>query len=99
MGRCTKCYGQFDYIPGMGVCNSCRNSVTSYTDSRNNSSGQNRNNIKLSPKAATVVCWLLGVAVVAAIVGVVLYMYNSNKSASNLKKLSILCPIRPVKPL
>lgn len=87
MGRCTKCYGQFDYIPGMGVCNSCRNSVTSYTDSRNNSSGQNWNNIKLSPKAATVVCWLLGVAVVAAIVGVVLYMYNSNKSASNFEEI------------
>ena len=29
MGKCSKCQGEFDYIPGIGICISCRNTMNS----------------------------------------------------------------------
>ena len=29
MGKCSKCQGEFDYIPGIGICISCRNAMSS----------------------------------------------------------------------
>ena len=29
MGKCKYCYGEFDYIPGIGVCISCKNAMSS----------------------------------------------------------------------
>lgn len=29
MGKCKYCYGEFDYIPGIGICISCRNAMNS----------------------------------------------------------------------
>ena len=33
MGKCKYCYGEFDYIPGIGVCNNCKNKASSSSSS------------------------------------------------------------------
>lgn len=33
MGKCKYCYGEFDYIPGIGVCISCKNAMSSSSSS------------------------------------------------------------------
>lgn len=33
MGKCKYCYGEFDYIPGIGVCNNCKDKASSSSSS------------------------------------------------------------------
>ena len=40
MGKCSKCQGEFDYIPGIGICISCRNAMSSSQSSQSTTTTQ-----------------------------------------------------------
>lgn len=40
MGKCSKCQGEFDYIPGIGICIGCRNAMNSTQTSSSSTTTQ-----------------------------------------------------------
>ena len=92
MGRCRVCGVNYPYIPDGGTCNNCRDAERSKNlgsqSGNSTTSSTNYDNIKLTPGVAKAVRLMLIVVIIAAIVGIVSYMYSSNGSRFDFEEIT-----------
>lgn len=69
MGKCRYCYGEYDYIPGIGVCISCQNTIKANEHeaaSRKSREYKYTNtaapSVPMNPAVAKVICIILAIA-------------------------------------
>ncbi|MBR3879360.1 MAG: hypothetical protein IKJ24_04460, partial [Clostridia bacterium] len=91
MGKCSKCYGEFDYIPGIGVCIGCRNTMNSNQSSQKETKQNQRSTVQsapMDPKVATVICVILAIALVLGVIWLVMHIYNNNAANMVMEEIT-----------
>lgn len=91
MGKCKYCQGEFDYIPGIGVCISCRNTMNSNQSNQKDTKQKQRNTVQsapMDPKVATVICVILAIALVLGVIWLVMHIYNNNAANMVMEEIT-----------
>ena len=91
MGKCKYCYGDFDYIPGIGVCIGCRNTMNSNQSNQKDTKQKQRSTVQsapMDPKVATVICVILAIALVLGVIWLVMHIYNNNAANMVMEEIT-----------
>ena len=91
MGKCSKCYGEFDYIPGIGVCISCRNTMNSNQSSQKETKQNQRSTVQYGPmnsKVATVILVIAAIAVLIGVFWLVKSIYDNNAANMVMEEIT-----------
>ena len=91
MGQCKYCKGEFDYIPGMGVCINCKNMVNSNQSNQKDTKQKQRSTVQsapMDPKVATVICVILAIALVLGVIWLVMHIYNNNAANMVMEEIT-----------
>lgn len=91
MGKCSKCYGEFDYIPGIGVCIGCRNTMNSNQSSQKETKQNQRSTVQYVPmnsKVATVILVIAAIAVLIGVFWLVKSIYDNNAANMVMEEIT-----------
>ena len=91
MGKCKYCYGEFDYIPGIGVCISCRNTMNSNQSSQKETKQNQRSTVQYVPmnsKVATVILVIAAIAVLIGVFWLVKSIYDNNAANMVMEEIT-----------
>lgn len=91
MGKCRYCQGEYDYIPGIGVCIGCRNTINSNQSSQKKTKQGSSSTVQYGPmdsKVATVICIILAIALVVGAIWLVKTIYDNNAAKMTIEEIT-----------
>ena len=91
MGKCKYCQGEFDYIPGIGVCIGCRNTMNSNQSNQKDTKQKQRSTVQsapMDPKVATVILVIAAIALLIGVFWLVKSIYDNNAANMVMEEIT-----------